>query len=100
MQQDIWADLTTTLPYLADLQAKIETLQTLKRIVNGDTDIEILIHHNTPNGVHTYNVSQEFVPFNIKMEVQILLNDAIDHLQQTHLQIGLHLEEQAQKKNN
>lgn len=97
MQQDIWADLTKVMPYLADLQAKIDTLQELKRIVNGDTDIEILIHHNTPNGVHTYNVSQEFVPFNIRMEVQILLNDAIDHLQQTHLNLAFHLDEETKR---
>lgn len=95
MQQEIFDDLRQLLPYLADLNKKIETLQELKRIVYGDTAIEILIHHNTDNGINTYNLTEEFIPFNLKMEVQILLNDAIDHLQSTHLNLSYHLKDQA-----
>ena len=95
MQQEIFDDLTQLLPYLADLNKKIETLQELKRIVYGDTAIEILIHHNTGTGINTYNLTEDFIPFNLKMEVQILLNDAIDHLQSTHLNLSYHLKDQA-----
>ena len=97
MQQEIWDDLTQLMPYLADIQSKVDTLIELKRITNGDTSIEILIHHNTGNGINTYNISQEFLPFNMRMEVQILLNDAIDHLQKHYLNLAYALKEEANR---
>ena len=100
MQQEIWEDLTLLMPYLADIKSKVDTLVELKRITNGDTSIEILIHHNTGTGVHTYNISQEFIPFNMRLEVQILLNDAIDHLQKHYLNLAMHLEDESKKKIN
>ena len=98
MQQELWDDLTLLMPYLADIQKKVDTLVELKRITNGDTSIEILIHHNTGNGINTYNLSQEFIPFNMRLEVQILLNDAIDHLQKHYLNLAFALEQDAKKE--
>jgi len=91
MQQQIFDDLTLLLPHLADLKQKIETLQELKRIVdNSDTEIEILIHENKAHGL-TYTLDQHSIPFTLKMEVQVLLNDSIDDLQRVYMNLALNL---------
>lgn len=83
MQQTMFDDLTLLLPYLADLQAKITRLQNCKRLVNtGEIELIIFIKQEVPK--NTYTITQDDVPFNLKMEVQCLLNDSIDELQRVY----------------
>ena len=91
MQQQIFDDLTLLLPHLANLQQQITTLQELKRIITKeDTEIEILVHQNKGNGI-TYTIDQTIVPFTLKMEVQVLLNDSIDELQRVYMNLALNM---------
>jgi len=93
MQQQIFDDLTLLLPHLANLQQNIATLQELKRIVNkSETEIEILIHENKAHGL-TYTLDQDSIPFTLKMEVQVLLNDSIDDLQRVYSNLASNLPE-------
>lgn len=93
MQQQIFDDLTLLLPHLANLQQNIATLQELKRIVNkNETEIEILIHENKAHGL-TYTLDQDSIPFTLKMEVQVLLNDSIDDLQRVYSNLASNLPE-------
>lgn len=83
MQQTMFDDLTLLLPYLADLQAKIQRLQNLKRLVNScEIDLIVMIKQEQPKA--NYTITQEDVPFNLKMEIQCLLNDSIDELQRVY----------------
>lgn len=83
MQQQIFDDLTKTLPYLNDLQSKINKLQNSKRLLNtGEVDFIIVIKQ--PNNTRTFTLDQMDLPFNLKMEVQCLLNDSIDELQRIY----------------
>lgn len=83
MQQTMFDDLTLLMPYLADLQAKITRLQNYKRLVNTcEIELIVLIKQELPKT--NYTLTQEDVPFNLKMELQCLLNDSIDELQRVY----------------
>jgi hypothetical protein len=83
MQQTMFDDLTLLMPYLADLQAKITRLQNCKRLVNtGEIELIVIIKQEAPK--NTYTITQDDVPFNLKMELQCLLNDSIDELQRVY----------------
>ena len=83
MQQQIFDDLTKTLPYLNDLQAKITKLQNSKRLLSTG-DVSFIIVIKQPDNSKTFSLDQNDLPFNLKMEFQCLLNDSIDELQRVY----------------
>jgi hypothetical protein len=92
MQQQIFDDLCKLLPELAELQAKITYLIDLKKKLqdqNHKVSIYISLDYPVENPMLciTENITQDFIPFNLRMELQQLLNDSIDEYQRVYLNL-------------
>jgi hypothetical protein len=90
MQQEFFDDLTIALPYLNDLQKKLTRLQNCKRLINTG-EIDLIIFIKQPDSTRNVTLDQTDLPFNLKMELQCLLNDSIDELQRVYDNISTSL---------
>lgn len=84
MQANIFEDLTILLPYLSDLEEKINNLQQIRKTLTEqkfNTYIQVCYSDlNLP--VRTIN--QDQLPFNLNQELLILIDDAIDEMQKQY----------------
>lgn len=83
MQTNIFDDLSLLLPYLADLEIKIQTLQKIRKIATLDTT-EIIIDINNDDDIEWHTLTQKNTSLVIKDIILKLIDDSIDEYQRIY----------------
>lgn len=81
MQDSLFSDLGQILPYLAELQNKIEFLRTLAKSLDDIGESHFIIKY--PDGKIVV-LGQDIIPFNLGQEIRKLVEDSIDEYQRQH----------------
>jgi hypothetical protein len=83
MQTNIFDDLSLLLPYLSDLEEKINNLQKIRKTLTEqkfETEICLCLTE-----FHKYlQITQKHLPFNLNQEMLIIIDDSIDEMQKQY----------------
>lgn len=80
MQDNLFGDLSQLLPYLADLQSRIIILKKLQSQLKELQQINAITIQC--DGI-VVTIDQKLIPFNLDQEISILIQDSIEHWDNT-----------------
>jgi hypothetical protein len=79
MQNDLFSDLSLLLPYLADLDFKVQRCRDLIKHLDNAYDVQVHIVYECD--IDTVIIGKGDTPFNLAKEVKLILEDSIDEYQ-------------------
>ena len=79
MQNDLFSDLSLLLPYLADLDFKVNRCRDLIKRLDNAYDVQVHIVYECD--IDTVIIGKGDTPFNLANEVKLILEDSIDEYQ-------------------
>jgi hypothetical protein len=79
MQNDLFSDLSLLLPYLADLDFKVNRCRDLIKRLDNAYDVQVHIVYECD--IDTVIIGKGDTPFNLAQEVKLILEDSIDEYQ-------------------